>query len=48
MEDTIEDFMQSVDDKDAKPDGFMEKVKHELGNLGNIKLAIALAVRCKI
>ncbi|XP_044445592.1 disease resistance protein RGA5-like [Triticum aestivum] len=36
MQDTIEDFMQSVDDRDAKPDGFMEKVKHELGKLGKI------------
>ncbi|KAF7087338.1 hypothetical protein CFC21_090538 [Triticum aestivum] len=37
MEDTIDDFMQNVDDKDAKPDGFIEKIKHSLGKLGKMK-----------
>ncbi|VAI63640.1 disease resistance protein PIK6-NP-like [Triticum dicoccoides] len=37
MEDTIDDFLQNVDDKDAKPDGFIEKIKHSLGKLGKMK-----------
>ncbi|VAI63714.1 unnamed protein product [Triticum turgidum subsp. durum] len=37
MEDTIDDFMQSINDKDTKPDGFIEKIKHSLGKLGKIK-----------
>lgn len=37
MEDCIDDFMLSVDDKDAKPDGFIEKMKHSLGKLGKMK-----------
>uniref|UniRef100_A0ACD6ALS3 Uncharacterized protein n=1 Tax=Avena sativa TaxID=4498 RepID=A0ACD6ALS3_AVESA len=32
-EDCIDDFMLSVDDKDTKPDGFMEKIKHSLGKM---------------
>ncbi|KAM3245573.1 hypothetical protein ACQJBY_056730 [Aegilops geniculata] len=34
MEDAIDDFMQSVDDEDEKPDGFIEKIKNSLGILG--------------
>ncbi|VAI63648.1 unnamed protein product [Triticum turgidum subsp. durum] len=37
MEDAIDDFMQSVGDKDEKPDGFIEKVKNSLGKLGKMK-----------
>ncbi|XP_047044197.1 disease resistance protein PIK6-NP-like [Lolium rigidum] len=37
MEDSIDDFMTSVDDKDAKPDGFINKIKHSLGKLGKMK-----------
>ncbi|XP_037449169.1 disease resistance protein RGA5-like [Triticum dicoccoides] len=37
MEDTIDDFMQTIDDKDTKPDGFIEKIKHSLGKLGKMK-----------
>uniref|UniRef100_A0ACD5ZI10 Uncharacterized protein n=1 Tax=Avena sativa TaxID=4498 RepID=A0ACD5ZI10_AVESA len=37
MEDCIDDFMQSVNDKDTKPDGFIEKMKHSLGKLGKMK-----------
>ncbi|KAF7087337.1 hypothetical protein CFC21_090537 [Triticum aestivum] len=37
MEDSIDDFMQSVDDKDTKPDGFVEKLKHSVGKLGKMK-----------
>lgn len=37
MEDCIDDFMQSVGDKDAKPDGFMERMKRSLGKLGKMK-----------
>ena len=37
MEDTIDDFMQSINDKDTKPDGFIEKIKHSLGKLGKMK-----------
>ncbi|VAI63669.1 unnamed protein product [Triticum turgidum subsp. durum] len=33
MEDAIDDFMQNVDDKDAKPDGFMDKIKSSLGKM---------------
>ncbi|KAM0877077.1 hypothetical protein ACQ4PT_035730 [Festuca glaucescens] len=33
MEDCIDDFMQSLDDKDTKPDGFIEKIKHSLGKM---------------
>ncbi|VAI63695.1 unnamed protein product [Triticum turgidum subsp. durum] len=37
MEDSIDDFMQGVDDKDNKPDGFLEKIKHSLRKLGKMK-----------
>ncbi|VAI52071.1 unnamed protein product [Triticum turgidum subsp. durum] len=37
MEDAIDDFMQSVCDKDEKPDGFIEKIKNSLGKLGKMK-----------
>uniref|UniRef100_A0A453MM05 Disease resistance protein RPP13 n=1 Tax=Aegilops tauschii subsp. strangulata TaxID=200361 RepID=A0A453MM05_AEGTS len=37
MEDCIDDFMQSVDDKDPEPEGFIEKIKHSLGKLGKMK-----------
>uniref|UniRef100_A0A453Q705 Disease resistance protein RPM1 n=1 Tax=Aegilops tauschii subsp. strangulata TaxID=200361 RepID=A0A453Q705_AEGTS len=37
MEDTIDDFMQSIGDKDEKPDGFIEKIKSSLGKLGKMK-----------
>ena len=37
MEDAIDDFMQSVGDKDEKPDGFIEKIKNSLGKLGKMK-----------
>jgi disease resistance protein RPM1 len=37
MEDSIDDFMQSVDDKDAKLDGFIENIKHSMENLGKMK-----------
>nr|QZA87369.1 stem rust resistance protein CC-NB-LRR [x Triticosecale sp. Coorong] len=37
MEDAIDDFMQSIGDKDEKPDGFTEKIKATLGKLGNMK-----------
>ncbi|XP_037451138.1 disease resistance protein RGA5-like [Triticum dicoccoides] len=33
MEDTIDDFMKHVDDKDTKPDGFMEKINSLLGKM---------------
>ena len=33
IEDSIDDFMQGLDDKDAKPDGFIKKIKHILGTL---------------
>ncbi|VAI63687.1 unnamed protein product [Triticum turgidum subsp. durum] len=36
MEDAIDDFMQSVDDEDEKPDGFIEKIKNSLGKLGKL------------
>nr|UBY07615.1 NBS-LRR disease resistance protein [Dasypyrum villosum] len=37
MEDAIDDFMQSISDKDEKPDGFIEKIKSSLGKLGKMK-----------
>uniref|UniRef100_A0A3B6PTD9 Sr13 n=1 Tax=Triticum aestivum TaxID=4565 RepID=A0A3B6PTD9_WHEAT len=37
LEDVIDDFMQSVGDKEEKPDGFIEKIKSSLGKLGNMK-----------
>ncbi|VAI52073.1 unnamed protein product [Triticum turgidum subsp. durum] len=37
MEDAIDDSMQSIGDKDEKPDGFIEKVKNSLGKLGKMK-----------
>ncbi|KAF7087330.1 hypothetical protein CFC21_090530 [Triticum aestivum] len=36
MVDAIDDFMQSVDDEDEKPDGFIEKIKKSLGKLGKL------------
>nr|UBY07480.1 NBS-LRR disease resistance protein [Dasypyrum villosum] len=33
MEDSINDFMQSVNDGDTKPDGFLEKMKKSLGKM---------------
>nr|UBY06981.1 NBS-LRR disease resistance protein [Dasypyrum villosum] len=33
MEDSIDDFMQSVNDGDTKPDGFLEKMKKSLGKM---------------
>uniref|UniRef100_A0ACD5UJC5 Uncharacterized protein n=1 Tax=Avena sativa TaxID=4498 RepID=A0ACD5UJC5_AVESA len=33
MEDSIDDFMISIGDKDTKPDGFIEKIKHSLGKM---------------
>nr|UBY06859.1 NBS-LRR disease resistance protein [Dasypyrum villosum] len=33
MEDSINDFMQSVDAEDTKPDGFLEKMKNLLGKI---------------
>ncbi|VAI63760.1 unnamed protein product [Triticum turgidum subsp. durum] len=37
MEDSIDDFIQHIDDKDTKPDGFMEKSKHLLEKMGKMK-----------
>ncbi|XP_020157112.1 disease resistance protein RGA5 [Aegilops tauschii subsp. strangulata] len=37
MEDSIDDFMQSVGSEDTKPDGFLEKMKNSLGKLGKMK-----------
>ncbi|XP_037446418.1 disease resistance protein Pik-2-like [Triticum dicoccoides] len=37
MEDSIDDFMQGVGNKDSKPDGFIEKIKNSLGKLGKMK-----------
>jgi disease resistance protein RPM1 len=37
MEEAIDDFMLRLDDKDAKPDGFIDKIKHSLGKLGKMK-----------
>ncbi|VAI52076.1 unnamed protein product [Triticum turgidum subsp. durum] len=37
MEDAIDDFMLCVDDKDTKPDGFIDKIKCSLGKLGKMK-----------
>ncbi|KAF7092328.1 hypothetical protein CFC21_094823 [Triticum aestivum] len=37
LEDAIDDFMQSIGDKDEKPDGFIEKIKNSLGKLGKMK-----------
>ncbi|KAM3245375.1 hypothetical protein ACQJBY_056607 [Aegilops geniculata] len=33
MEDSIDNFMQSVGNQDAKPDGFLEKMKNSLGKM---------------
>ncbi|VAI63364.1 unnamed protein product [Triticum turgidum subsp. durum] len=33
MEDSIDDFMQSVGNEDSKPDGFLEKMKNSLGKM---------------
>ncbi|VAI63691.1 unnamed protein product [Triticum turgidum subsp. durum] len=37
MEDAIDDFMQSIGDKEEKPDGFIEKIKNSLEKLGKMK-----------
>ncbi|KAF7092320.1 hypothetical protein CFC21_094817 [Triticum aestivum] len=37
LEDAIDDFMESIGDKDEKPDGFIEKIKSSLGKLGKMK-----------
>ncbi|XP_037471128.1 disease resistance protein PIK6-NP-like, partial [Triticum dicoccoides] len=37
MEDSIDDFMQSVGSEDTKPDGFLEKMKNSLGKMGKMK-----------
>ncbi|VAI63754.1 unnamed protein product [Triticum turgidum subsp. durum] len=37
MEDSINDFMQCVDDKNTKIDGFIEKIKNSLRKLGKAK-----------
>ncbi|VAI52050.1 unnamed protein product [Triticum turgidum subsp. durum] len=37
IDDFIDDFMQGADQKDAKPDGFIEKIKSSLGKLGKMK-----------
>nr|UBY07629.1 NBS-LRR disease resistance protein [Dasypyrum villosum] len=37
MEDSIDDFMQSVGSEDTEPDGFLEKMKNSLGKLGKMK-----------
>ncbi|VAI63650.1 unnamed protein product [Triticum turgidum subsp. durum] len=37
IEDSIDDFMQDEANKDAKPDGFISKIKHILGKLGKRK-----------
>ncbi|KAF7087123.1 hypothetical protein CFC21_090342 [Triticum aestivum] len=37
MEDSIDDFMQSVGSEDTKPDGFLEKMNNSLGKLGKMK-----------
>lgn len=37
MEESMDDFMLRLDDKDANPDGFIDKIKHSLGKLGNMK-----------
>ncbi|KAF7023304.1 hypothetical protein CFC21_112450 [Triticum aestivum] len=37
LEDAIDDFMQSIGDKDEKPDGFIEKIKNSIGKLGKMK-----------
>ncbi|XP_037451132.1 disease resistance protein Pik-1-like [Triticum dicoccoides] len=37
IEDAIDDFMQSIGDKDEKPDDFIEKIKNSLEKLGKMK-----------
>jgi disease resistance protein RPM1 len=37
MEESIDDFMLRLDDKDVKPDGFIDKIKHSLWKLGKMK-----------
>ncbi|KAK1692988.1 hypothetical protein QYE76_009685 [Lolium multiflorum] len=37
MEESIDDFMLRLDDKDANPDGFIDKIKHLLAKLGKMK-----------
>jgi disease resistance protein RPM1 len=37
MEESIDDFMMRVGDKDVKPDGFINNIKHSLGKLGKMK-----------
>ncbi|KAF7087329.1 hypothetical protein CFC21_090529 [Triticum aestivum] len=37
LEDAIDDFMQSIGDKDEKPDGFIDNIKNSLWKLGKMK-----------
>src|SRR3954464_479960 len=37
MEDAIDDFMQSVGEKEEKPDVFIEKIKNSIRKLGKMK-----------
>jgi disease resistance protein RPM1 len=37
MKESIDDFMMHVGDKDVKPDGFINNIKHSLGKLGKMK-----------
>uniref|UniRef100_A0ACD5ZGL7 Uncharacterized protein n=1 Tax=Avena sativa TaxID=4498 RepID=A0ACD5ZGL7_AVESA len=37
MEDSIDDFMQGVGDKETKPEGLIEKIKSLVGKFGKIK-----------
>jgi disease resistance protein RPM1 len=37
MEESIDDFMMHVGDKDVKTDGFINKIKHSLGKLEKMK-----------
>jgi disease resistance protein RPM1 len=37
MEESIDDFMMRVGDKDVKPYGFIHNIKHTLGKLGKMK-----------
>ncbi|XP_047043192.1 disease resistance protein RGA5-like [Lolium rigidum] len=37
MEESIDEFMLRVDEKNARPDGFINKIKHSLAKLGKMK-----------
>jgi disease resistance protein RPM1 len=43
MEDSIDDYMQSGNNKDTRPNGFMEKIKHSLG-----KMKVRRRITCEI